>query len=71
MSFLNGPSFALLPQITIATVKLDSRQGCWAVSFCWISSFVSETYYKMYQTLDHIISFVREGNQGYGCDVYE
>lgn len=59
---------SLVFQITTATVKLGLRRGRWAVCIPkpWLISVGAKLY-----SADHIITFMREGNQDYGCGVYE
>ena len=55
-------------QIITVTVKLGLRRGRWVV--CIPELFIINVCAK-FGLVDHIITFMREGNQDYGCDVYE
>jgi cyclopropane-fatty-acyl-phospholipid synthase len=55
-------------QITTVTVKLGLRRGRWEV--CMPELCIINVCAKLC-LVDHIITFMREGNQDYGCDVYE
>ena len=55
-------------QIITVTVKLGLRRGRWVV--CIPELFIINICTK-FGLVDHIITFMREGNQDYGCDVYE
>ena len=55
-------------QITTVTVKLGLQRGRWEV--CIPELCIINVCAKL-RLVDHIITFMREGNQDYGCHVYE